>query len=95
MKVYISNNLEATNNTCFQITIILFMSLWYGKLYFYLSFLIDITSLMIYIAQNLVGIKLFNEYAKSMKMTKFYTNEAVVDAIFLSTFWKAYFGILS
>lgn len=50
---------------------------------------------MIYIAQNLVGIKLFNEYAKSMKMTKFYTNEAVVDVIFFSTFWKAYFGILS
>lgn len=71
MQVYISNNLEATNVTSFQITIILFMSLWYGKLYFYLSFLTDIISLMIYIAQNLVGIKLFNEYAKSMKMTKF------------------------
>lgn len=60
------------------------MSLWYGKLYFYLSFVIDIISLTIYIAQNLEGIKLFNEYAKSMKMTKFYTNEAIVDVIFLS-----------
>lgn len=95
MQVYISNNLEVTNITWFQITIILLMSLWYGKFYFYLCFLIDIINLMIYIAQNLVRIKLFNAYAKSMKMTKFYTNEAVLDVNFLSIFWKAYFGILS
>lgn len=88
MQVYISNNLEATNITWFQITIILLMSLWYGKLYFYLCFLIDIISLMIYIAQNLVRTKLFNEYAKSTKMTKFYTNEAVVDVNFLSIFGR-------